>query len=332
MVQMNRQWTLAERPSGPVSEEHFALGEVEVPEIADGQALVKVSHLSMDPTIRGWIQYDTYLPKIEIGEVIRSLGVGEVIASKNESYPVGALVSGITGWQEFAVVDSGARAVQLLPAGTDPERAIALFGPSGLAAYFGLIDVGHPKAGDTVLVSGAAGATGLVVGQIAKELGCRVVGTAGTDEKCQMLVDDYGYDAAINYKADGFRRAVREACPDGVEVFFDNVGGEILEIAIDLLNIHGRIALCGAISTYDTGNARGPANYSALISKRGILQGFLIFDYVKKYGEAMMQLNAWAEAGVVKLPTDVVQGFDQVPAAFQRLFTGGHLGKNMVAL
>ena len=332
MSTTNRRWTLAERPAGPVGDEHFALETVDVPELADGEALVKVSHLSMDPTIRGWMQYDTYLPKIEIGEVIRSLGVGEVVASKNDRYPVGRLVSGITGWQDYAVIDSGARAVQILDEGTNPERAVALFGPSGLAAYFGLINVGHPEAGNTVLVSGAAGATGLVVGQIAKELGCRVVGTAGTDEKCRMLVEEYGYDAALNYKSDGFRRAVRGACPDGVDVFFDNVGGEILEIAIDLLNLHGRIALCGAISNYNTTESRGPANYSALISKRGILQGFLIFDYVAEYASAMTQLNAWVESGVIKLPTDVVEGFDQVPTAFQRLFTGDHVGKNMVAI
>jgi NADPH-dependent curcumin reductase CurA len=228
----NRQWRLARRPDGAFSPDVVELTEEAVPTPADGEALVAVTHLSMDPTIRGWMEHDTYLPKIPEGGVVRSLGVGTVVASRSDRYTEGDMVSGMTGWQEWMLADDGSHSMQVLPAGTDPLDAVGLFGPTGLAAYFGLLEVGRPVAGETVLVSGAAGATGSVAGQIAKHRGCRVIGTAGSDEKCRTVVDEYRFDGCINYRTERIGGRLRELCPDGVDVFFDNVGGDVLEAAL----------------------------------------------------------------------------------------------------
>lgn len=327
----NRQWRLARRPQGAVEDEDFTLTEEPVPEPADGEALVRVRYLSMDPTIRGWLERDTYLPRIELGAVVRSLGVGEVTASRNPRYPVGAVVSGLTGWQEWTVADD-ARRMQVLPDGTDPVDAVGLFGPTGLAAYFGLLDVGRPEAGDTVLVSGAAGATGSVAGQIAKLTGCRVVGTAGSDEKCALVVDEYGFDACINYRTEDLRARVREACPDGVDVFFDNVGGDVLEVALNNLALHARVVICGAISQYDGGGPRGPRNYMQLVVRRARMEGFLVFDHAERHADAIADLARWAAEGHIRQRVDVIDGIAQVPAAFRRLFSGENLGKNAVRI
>ena len=331
-TQTNRQWRLARRPQGPVSDENFDIVEEAVSEARDGQALVRVHYLSMDPTIRGWMQHDTYLPKIEEGAVIRGLGVGEVVASNSDRYTVGDLVSGLTGWQEYVIADSGRNRLQVLPAGTDPLDAVGLFGPTGLAAYFGLLDVGRPAEGETVLVSGAAGATGSVAGQIARIKGCRVVGTAGSDDKCAMAVDEYGFDACINYRSEDLRGRVREACPDGIDVFFDNVGGDILEVALNNLALHARVVICGAISQYDGTPPRGPRNYMQLVVRRARMEGFLVFDHTSRYPDAIADLARWAAEGAIRHRVDVVEGIEQVPAAFQRLFTGDNVGKNAVRL
>jgi NADPH-dependent curcumin reductase CurA len=328
----NRQWRLAQRPQGQVGDEHFDLVEEAVHEPGEGQALVRVRYLSMDPTIRGWLERDTYVPKIEEGAVIRSLGVGEVVASNSDRYAVGDLVSGTTGWQEYTIADTGDNRLQVLPEGTDPLDAVGLFGPTGLAAYFGLLDVGRPTEGETVLVSGAAGATGSVAGQIARIQGCRVVGTAGSDDKCAMVVDEYGFDACINYRTEDLRKRVPEACPDGVDVFFDNVGGEVLEVALNNLALHARVVICGAISQYDGTPPRGPRNYMQLVMRRARMQGFLVFDYASRYSDAIADLARWAAEGTISHRVDVVDGIEQVPSAFQRLFSGGNVGKNAVKL
>lgn len=219
----NRQWRLARRPDGAFRPDDVALTEEPVPAPADGQALVRVSHLSMDPAIRGWMERDTYLPKIPEGGVVRGLGVGTVVASRSDRYAEGDLVSGMTGWQEWALADDDRRSMQVLPTGTDPLDAVGLLGPTGLAAYFGLLEVGRPVGGETVLVSGAAGATGSVAGQIARHRGCRVIGTAGSDDKCRTVVDEHGFDACINYRTERISSRLRELCPDGIDVCFDNV-------------------------------------------------------------------------------------------------------------
>ena len=331
-IQTNRQWRLARRPQGQVSDENFDLVEDAVPEPGEDQALVRVRYLSMDPTIRGWLQHDTYLPKIEEGAVIRSLGVGEVVSSHSDRYAVGDLVSGLTGWQEYMIADTKHNRLQILPQGTDPLDAVGLFGPTGLAAYFGLLDIGRPAEGETVLVSGAAGATGSVAGQIAKMKGCRAIGTAGSDEKCAMVVDEYGFDACINYRTEDLRPRVRESCPDGVDVFFDNVGGDILEVALNNLALHARVVICGAISQYDGTPPRGPRNYMQLVVRRARMEGFLVFDHVSRYADAIADLARWAAEGALLHRVDVLEGIEQVPTAFVRLFTGDKIGKNAVKL
>lgn len=330
MNSMNHRITLAERPVGAATESCFARDDVPVPSPGPGEFLVEVKWLSIDPTIRGWMAYDTYLPAIEIGAPIRSGGLGTVIESNNEAYPVGAIVSGLTGWQQYKVFGRG---VQTIPDGVAPEAALSVFGTTGLTAYFGLLEIGRPVAGETVLVSGAAGATGSVVGQIAKIKGCRVVGLAGSAEKCAWLTDELGFDAAINYKTENVRRAIGEACPDGVDVFFDNVGGDILETAIGKLALRGRVVLCGAISQYNAeAPAPGPKNLSSLISNRGRMEGFIVLDYLRRAGEAIADLADWVTEGKLKYETDVVDGLDNAPEAFNRLFTGANTGKVMVRL
>jgi len=326
----NRRITLARRPDGEVTADCFASDEVEVPVPGPGEALVKVGWLSIDPTIRGWMAMDTYLPAIEIGAPIRSGGLGEVIESNNDDYPVGSTVFGMTGWQEYTVVGAGSNPI---PDGIDPTAALSVFGITGLTAYFGLLDVGRPVSGETVLVSGAAGATGSVAGQIAKIKGCRVVGIAGSDEKCAWLTDELGFDAAINYRTDDIRAAIRAACPNGVDVFFDNVGGDILEAALGSIALRGRVVLCGAIATYnDTSPRPGPNNLSVLISQRGRMEGFIILDYMDRANEAIGELAGWVMNGDVKFAVDVVDGLDNAPVALDRLFTGANQGKVMVRL
>ena len=330
MTETNHRITLAERPTGAITADCFATDEVEIPKPGPGEVLVRVGWLSIDPTIRGWMAMDTYLPAIEIGAPIRSGGLGEVIESNNDAFPVGSTLFGMTGWQEYAVMDGSN---QLIPDGIDPTAALSVFGVTGLTAYFGLLDVGRPVAGETVLVSGAAGATGSVVGQIARIKGCRVVGLAGSDEKCAWLTDELGFDAAINYKTENVRDAIRAACPNGVDVFFDNVGGDILEAGIGNLALRGRVVLCGAIATYnDDAPSPGPNNLSLLISNRGRMEGSIILDYLGRANEAIGELAGWVMGGELTYAVDVVDGLDNAPQAMDRLFTGANQGKVMVRL
>ena len=328
----NRAWQLSERPTGSFSESHVTMVTEPAPEPADGQALVKVTHLSLDPTIRGWMQMDTYLPKIPIGDVVRSMGVGEVVSSNTDAFKPGDLVTGLTGWQTYTLAGEGA-ALSPLPEGTDPLVAISLFGPSGLAAYFGLLNVGEAKEGDVVVVSGAAGATGSVAGQIAKLKGCTVIGIAGGPEKCAMVVDELGFDACVDYKADDFAKQLRAAIGEkGLDVYFDNVGGTILEAALSNMALHARIVICGAISQYDGQAPSGPRNYSNLIIKRAKMQGFLIFDYAKEHPKAYADLSQWVAEGKIINKLDLSEGIETVPGAFTKLFSGGNVGKNAVVL
>lgn len=330
MSDTNHRITLAQRPVGEVGPECFATDDVSVEAPGPGQALVAVEWLSIDPTIRGWMSQDTYLPAIAVGEPIRSGGIGTVIESNSDALPVGASVFGMTGWQQYALMDAGST---VLPDGVAPEAALSVFGVTGLTAYFGLLDIGRPVEGETVLVSGAAGATGSIVGQIAKIKGCRVVGIAGTDEKCAMLTDEFGFEAAINYRTDDVTAAIGAACPNGVDVFFDNVGGDILEAALDHLAMRGRVVLCGAISQYnDTEPRPGPPNLMNLVINRGRMEGFIIMDYMDRALEAMLELGTWVAEGKLVYKTDIVEGLDNAPAALNRLFTGANLGKVMVKL
>ena len=330
MTETNRRITLAKRPVGDITPDCFAHDEVDIPTPGPGEVLAKVGWLSIDPTIRGWMAMDTYLPAIEIGAEIRSGGLATVVESNNDDLPVGATLFGMTGWQEYAIMDGSN---QIVPEGIDPTAALSVFGVTGMTAYFGLLDVGRPVEGETVLVSGAEGATGSVVGQIAKIKGCRVVGIAGSDEKCAWLTDELGFDAAINYKTEDVAQAIRAACPNGVDVFFDNVGGDILEAAIGNIALRGRIVLCGAIAQYNDETPRpGPSNLSLLISMRGRMEGFIILDFLHRADEAIGDLATWVMNGDITYAVDVVEGLENAPVAMDRLFTGANTGKVMVKL
>jgi NADPH-dependent curcumin reductase CurA len=333
MTDTARRLVLAQRPSGLVTADDVRLEEEPMPQPADGEALVQVQYLSIDPTIRTWMDdAPGYLPPIEIGAVIRAGALGQVVASKSDRYPVGATVFGMMGWEDHAIVDSQERTAQVVPDGIDPTAALSVFGVTGMTAWFGLLDIGKPKEGDTVVVSGAAGATGSVVGQIAKARGAgRVVGIAGGAEKCAWIVDELGFDAAIDYKAGPIGKRLHEECPDGIDVYFDNVGGEILDACLGHLALHARIVCCGAISAYtDRAGAYGLTNYFSLITRRARMEGFLILDFQDRFGEAQADLFGMVVEGKIKHAVHVVEGLENAPDALNLLFTGGNTGKVIV--
>ena len=330
---VNHRIVLARRPVGMVTEEDFRHEDAPVPSPEPGQALVRNLYLSLDPAMRGWMnEGDTYVPAIGIGEVVRCGGVGQVLESMSERFSPGDLVSGVVGWQEFALVaERGPLGASKLPAGTDPTMAMSVLGVTGMTAWFGLFDVGQPKEGETVVVSGAAGATGSVAAQLAKAHGCRVVGIAGGPEKCEWL-RSIGLDEAIDYRGD-LRAQLAAACPDGIDVYFDNVGGPILEAVLGRIRDHARVVLCGAISGYNaTEPPPGPRNLAQLIIRRGRMEGFILFDYAPRFAEAQADLARRVVAGELQWKVDVVEGLAAAPSAINRLFTGGNTGKLLVKL
>jgi NADPH-dependent curcumin reductase CurA len=332
MPDRNRRLVLAERPTGMVGESTVRLEETDLPDPGDGEALAKVRYLSIDPTIRTWMDdAPGYLPPIAIGEVVRAGGVAEVLSSNSDLYAPGDLLFGLTGWQDYVVADAGQRAMQKLPAGVTPTAALGVLGLNGTTAYFGLLDVGALKEGDVVVVSGAAGATGSAAGQIAKLKGAaKVIGIAGGPEKCAWIVDELGFDAAIDYKHDNVPARLRELCPQGIDLYFDNVGGEILNACLANLAMRGRIVLCGAISSYNDSERSGPSNYSALIIRRGRMEGFIILDYFDRLPAAQMELAGWLGEGKIKSAEHIVDGLERAPEALNLLFTGGNTGKVLV--
>jgi NADPH-dependent curcumin reductase CurA len=328
MSDRNRRIVLAERPTTLLDGRTTRLEEEPVPSPGPGQVLVRVTHLSIDPTIRGWMSRDTYLPAIAVGDVVRSAGIGQVVESKRGGVTPGDRVFGLFGWQDYAVVED----VQTVPPGVAPEVALGLLGVTGLTAYFGLIDVGHLTEGDVVVVSGAAGATGSVAGQVARILGAgEVVGIAGTDEKCAWLLDTAGFDHAVNYKTEDVTQRLRDTCPDGIDLYWDNVGGPILDACLGQLAMHGRVVLCGAISQYATGALPvGPANYLNLLVRRGRMEGFIVLDYADRFAEAQAKLSEWALSGRIRTAEEIVDGLEHAPEALNMLFTGANLGKVIV--
>jgi hypothetical protein len=316
------------------SRENFELREEPVPEVGDGQLLVRNLYLSCDPAQRAWMSRDTYVPMIPLGAVMPSGATGEVVASRHPGFREGDVVSGMFGWEEYTVSDGGGLVpVTKLPPGVPIPMCMSVLGITGLTAYFGMLDVGNPKAGENVLVSGAAGATGSIAAQIAKLRGARVVGIAGGPEKCAWLTTELGLDAAIDYRAERVSRRVGELFPKGLDVYFDNVGGEILDAALAHLAIGARVVLCGAISGYnEQGPPAGPRNYSNLIVRRSRMQGFLVSDYAARFSEAIGELARWAGEGKLKDRVDIVDGFEKTPDAFRRLFTGENLGKQLVRI
>lgn len=333
----NRQWVLKERPSGMIGPEHFEMvtSPLPSPDLDAGQALIKTLVLGFDPAMRGWVE-DTrsYLPPVPLGAPMRASGVGQVIRSSNPDYPEGRLVQGLLNWQEYCIADPASSIpLQLLPEGVPPNMALSVFGTTSLTAYFGLLDIGRPKAGETVLVSGAAGATGSAVAQIARLKGCRVVGIAGGPEKCQWLREACKIDAVIDYKNEDLHRRLGELCPEDVDVFFDNVGGETLDVALDHMADFGRVVLCGAISRYnDATRPAGPRNIMHIVTRRLRVQGFIVIDYLDRAEEAFTELAGWVMSGELAWREDLQEGFENIPATLQRLFDGRNQGKQLLKL
>jgi len=337
VAKINRQWLLKQRPVGMVGPEHFELVDSPLPQVDldAGQVLVKTLMLGFDPAMRGWVMDErSYLPPVAIGAPMRATGVGQVVESSNPALPKGALLQGLLNWQEYSVGDPAAPIPpRPLPPGVTPTLALGVFGSTSLTAYFGLLDVGQPRSGETVLVSGAAGATGSVVAQIARLKGCRVVGIAGGAEKCQWLLDACKLDAVIDYKNEDLTAQIGELCPDGVDVFFDNVGGDTLEAGISHMQDFGRIVLCGAIAGYnDETPAPGPRNLMILITRRIRMQGFIVIDYLTRAEEAYSALAEWVSAGEIAWRDDIQEGFENIPATLQRLFDGRNTGKQLLKL
>jgi NADPH-dependent curcumin reductase CurA len=331
---VNRRWLLAEFPRGELRAENFRWSESEVPAPADGQVLVRNTYLSLDPTNRIWASgAQSYLPAMKIGEVMRGVTLGEVIASRDARVEVGACVTGLLGWQDYALVRTSA--VQVLQ--RDPRRPVTdylgVMGSIGLTAYFGLLDVGTPRSGETVLVSAAAGAVGSLVGQIARIQGCRTVGLVGTASKARWITEELGFDGAINYREENVPEAIARECPSGVDIYFDNVGGEILDAAMGQLNLRGRIVLCGLISQYNSSSPlQELRNLGRFLVHRGRMQAFIVIDYLSRANEAYVQISDWLEQGRLQHRVEIVKGLEQAPAALGQLFDGSNVGKLLVQM
>jgi NADPH-dependent curcumin reductase len=325
---VNHQFRLAARPVGLPKRTDWSYTEEPVRAPNEGEVLVRIAYLSLDPAMRGWMNEGrSYIKQVEIGEVMRAGAVGEVLESRHPDFKKGDHVYGTLGVQEYATVPGKALSKIDTRAAPLPVYLGAL-GMPGMTAYFGLLDIGKPQPGQTVVVSGAAGAVGTVVGQIAKVKGCRAVGIAGGREKCEYLTGELGFDAAIDYKAGEVKKALRQSCPQGVDVYFDNVGGEILDIVLTQLARHARIVVCGAISQYNsTTGVKGPANYLSLLVNRASMTGMVVFDYADRYSEAERELAGWIAAGKLKTREDIVEGLQTFPETLLKLFRGENLGK-----
>lgn len=325
---MNTQLLLNKRPVGMPTEDVWRLEKTEMPELKDGEMLVKVHYISLDPAMRGWMNdAKSYIAPIQLGEVMRSGGVGQVVESKHPAFEKGSYVYGMTGVQEYCVTD-GMGWVAVDPNLMPLERYLGTLGMPGFTAYFGLLDVCNPQEGETILVSGAAGAVGSVVGQIGKIKGCRIVGIAGGAEKCKYVVDELGFDDCIDYKNENVRQRIKEACPKGIDVYFDNVGGEILDLALERINRRARVSICGAISQYNNKEAiKGPKNYLNLLVQGAKMEGFVVIHFIKRYGEAAAELGKWVAAGKIKSREHVEVGIGNFHATFEKLFNGEKKGK-----
>jgi len=333
---VNRQWLLAKRPDGMIGPDNFEYTETAVPIPGNDEVLVRNLYFSFDPTQRNWmVDRPSYLPPVGLGEVMRAGSVGQVVESKHADFTVGELVQTTGNWQDYVIVapGQGPMGVNKLPPGVPPELMLSALGITGITAYFGLLDIGKPVAGDTVLVSGAAGATGSVAAQIARIKGCRVVGIAGGPEKCAWLRDEARVDVAIDYKSGDLDAQIGAACPDKWNVFFDNVGGSTMQAALNHIGLNARVAMCGGISGYnDTEPQPGPNNLMNLVTNRGRMEGFIILDYLPRAAEAIQDLIGWVTSGEIKYQVDVQEGFDNIPTTLQRLYTGKNLGKQLLKI
>jgi NADPH-dependent curcumin reductase CurA len=327
-MSQNRQFKLSARPVGSAKRSDFEYVTGPVPTPGPGQVLVEVQYLSLDPAMRGWMNdARSYVPPVKLGEVMRALGTGRVVASNDTKLAVGDYVTGLTGVQSHVVADAK-HFTKIDPNLAPLPRWLGVLGMPGLTAYFALLEVGVPKAGETVVVSGAAGAVGAIVGQLAKIYGCRAVGIAGGPEKCRYLVDELGFDAAVDYKNEDVYKGLKKACPDGIDIYFDNVGGEILETALAQLKLKARVVICGAISQYNNKEgAQGLKNYLSLLINRARMEGFVVTDYMGRAAEAIGPMLGWLAEGKLKAKEDIVTGIENFPEALDKLFKGENFGK-----
>jgi NADPH-dependent curcumin reductase len=333
MNHINHQVRLAARPVGMPKPSDWKFTDEPVPEPADGDAVVHIHYISLDPAMRGWMNEEkSYIAPVGIGEVMRAGAVGRIIASRNPALAVGDFVSGAFGVQEYAVVN-GKTAAKVNPDLAPLPVFLSTLGMPGLTAYFGLLEIGQPKVGETVVVSAAAGAVGSVVGQIAKIKGCRVVGIAGGPEKCRYVVQELGFDAAIDYKTENVLKALGEHCPRGVDVYFDNVGGDILDAVLARLALRARIPLCGGVSQYNnTVPIKGPSNYLSLLVNRATMKGFIVFDFADRYTAALTEMAGWMKAGKLKSREHIIKGLEEFPEALLMLYSGENNGKLVLQL
>ncbi|MEQ8232758.1 MAG: NADP-dependent oxidoreductase [Gammaproteobacteria bacterium] len=332
MTDTNRVWRLRKRPVGELTDDVLSFEEEAIPEPAEGECLFRLNYLSLDPTNRIWMSdMDQYMPPVELGAPMRGVVCGTVMKSRSPAFKEGEVVSGLGVWADYQVGAPG----MINPLGdTGPvpvADAFGTFAVVGPTAYFGLLDIGDPQPGETVVVSAAAGAVGSIVGQIAKIKGCRAVGLAGSAEKCRWITEELGFDAAINYKTEDVPAALRKACPDGIDVYFDNVGGDILDACLKLMNFKGRIPTCGLISQYNaTEPPPGPMNYPMILMQRLKVQGFIVLDYAERYPEAIADLSQWMAGGKLKVRQDIVDGLENALQTLKKLYTGANTGKLMI--
>jgi NADPH-dependent curcumin reductase CurA len=335
MSPVNRQWRLAARPRGMVRETDFELGEAPMPVPAEGEILVRNLYLSFDPAMRGWMSdRPSYIPPVRLGEVMRATAVGQVVDSRHPGFSPGDFVRGAFGWQDYAAARvEGRFPVTRLPREVPLTWFLGVLGTTGLTAYFGLLEVGRPAPGETVVVSAAAGATGSVAGQIAKLKGCRAIGIAGGRAKCAWLKEEARFDAAIDYRSEDVAARLGELCPDGIHVYFDNVGGEILEAALSHIALRARIVLCGGISRYNEESPPpGPKNYMNLLVRRARLEGFLVLDHLPRTEEATRELSAWVREDRIRFREDIQEGLENAPRTLLRLFEGKNFGKQLLRI
>ena len=335
----NGQWRLKSRPVGMVQETDFEYVESPLPDIASGEVLVRNIYFAFEPAMRGWLNdVKSYVPPVQIGEVMRSSTVGQVVESNNPGYQRGDFVTGMMGWQEYFIDDGtpGAmgRSINKIPKSVSPELMLSALGGTGLTAYFGMLDIGKPEQNDVVVVSGAAGATGSIAGQIARIKGAsKVVGIAGGTKKCDWLTDELGFNTAIDYKSENVYARLQSECPDGINLFFDNVGGQILDDALLNMAMHARIVLCGGISSYNEAEQPpGPKNYMQLVIRRCTMQGFILIDFFDRASEAIAELGNWIDSGLLKHAEDIQEGIENTPKTFLRLFEGKNIGKQLLKI
>lgn len=329
---MNRQVLLRRRPTGAVAPGDTEIVASSAPEPAEGEALLRTTYVGIDAAVRTWLNDQPgYLPPVGLGEVIRAAGIGEVVASRCDAYAVGDIVTTLTGFQEYVIIRDDLFSTPM-PGLTDQLAIMSVYGPTGATAYFGMVDIGKPKEGETVVVSAAAGATGSIAGQIAKIHGARVIGIAGGPQKCRAVVEDFGFDACIDYREDGLAASLKQHCPRGVDVYFDNVGGPILDAVLGRLAPRARVVLCGVISSYLTGEHPGPSNYVNLLARTASMQGFNALDQWGRFDEAFTALRQWEQDGLLQHRQTIFEGVGSCVDALNGLFTGANIGKMLVAV